>query len=243
MAMAAALAVATGAGGLGLPRARAEQAAPGPAARVAPAPAPDAPPRFCIQPLGKLGADSALLGPVQRGVAQVYGFTVDILPARPLPRDAWYAPRKRYRAERLLAFLDAEVVPDAGCRWVMGFTRVDISTTKDARHTDWGILGLASIGGTAGVVSSFRMKRRVDAETIVRRAVKVVHHELGHLLGLGHDDSIPGCIMNDGKGSVATVDEEAGTLCPHERTAAERASGLQLPAVETIDWPHVLGSP
>jgi archaemetzincin len=191
--------------------------------------------QVCLQPLGT--HDARLLEQVGRGIEHLYGFRVATLDARPLPDSAYHAPRKRYKADLLLDFLDAEVVPaDASCTFVLGFTSVDVSTYKDADHPDWGVLGLARIGGPSGVVSSFRMQRKARRTTVIRRAVKVVNHELGHVLGLDHDDREAGCVMNDARGTVKTVDGETGVLCAHERDAIEAAHGVDLPDLDALDW-------
>ena len=193
--------------------------------------------QICLQPLDPV--DPAMVRVAARGIEHVYGFAVSVLPSRSLPREAWYAPRKRYRAEKLLDFMDEDI--PKGCDAMMGLTRVDISTTK-GDVTDWGVLGLAHLGGPSGVVSSFRMKTK-DRATLLRRAVKTVNHELGHVIGLDHDDSVAGCVMNDAKGTVRTVDRETGVLCDHERAAIEAKWAVKLPLREQIDWASVTGAP
>jgi archaemetzincin len=191
----------------------------------------------CIQPIGKLGkADKGLLAPIARGFERVFGFTVKTLDPMPLPEDAWYAPRKRYRAEKLLDHLATEVLPTAGCNAVMGFASVDISTTKDEIE-DWGILGLAYVDGGVGVVSSYRMKRGKTARRkVIQRAIKVANHELGHVLGLPHMDGGPECMMNDAHGTIKTVDKEHGGMCDSERGPIEQKLGFSLPAGGDLDW-------
>ncbi len=190
----------------------------------------------CIQPLGK--HDKGLVDVLARGARAVFGVQVRTLEARPLPRSAWYEPRRRYRADKLLSYLDAEVVPGSGCDLVMGFTRLDISTTKD-EHADWGIFGLASLGGPSGVVSTFRLGRRAGAVKKAQRSVKVFNHELGHALGVDHLPE-PGCIMQDAAGTVRTVDEETGVLCATERQLIEERHGVNLPQLDPIDWDAIL---
>lgn len=219
-------------------------AASAPAARADDPPAP----RFaagtratdvtiCLQPLGPL--DARVPTTVARGVEQAYGMTTRILPRRALPRAAWYAPRKRYRADRLLDHLAAEVVPDSGCAIVLGVTAADISVrTED--HPDWGILGLAYLDSQVAVVSTFRTKRRVRLAQSLQRTVKVATHELGHAFGLPHDDSVPHCMMNDAGGTVRTVDGETGVPCAHERAGLEARLGVTLPARDALDWTAIL---
>ena len=190
----------------------------------------------CVQPLGTY--DKKILPVVVRGVEHLYGFEVRVLEQRPLPRSAWYAPRKRHRAEKLLTYLDAKVLPGSGCDLVMGYTASDISTTKE-QYVDWGILGLAWIGGPSGVVSTYRVGRRVSRRTAAMRAVKVMNHELGHALGLDHHD-VTGCLMEDAGGTVKTVDRENGLLCDDSRREIEELRGMQLPALAAFDWSLVL---
>lgn len=193
-------------------------------------------PTVCLAPLG--GYDKEMLPIVTRGIEHLYGFHVKLLDPRPLPRAAWYQPRRRYRAEKLLHYLDTEVLPGSGCNLVMGFTRVDISTTKD-QHVDWGILGLAWIGGPSGVVSTHRLGRKVSARHKAKRTVKVMNHELGHALGLDHHD-VDGCLMEDAGGTVKTVDLESGLLCEESRRDIEQLRGFPLPALPAFDWKSVL---
>ena len=191
---------------------------------------------LCPQPVGTLRtSDAALVAPIGRGIERVFGFTVKTLAPIALPSDAWYSPRKRYRAEIILDHLKADVLP-AGCTAVLGVAAVDISTTKDAIE-DWGILGLAYVDGGVGVVSSYRMKRgKVTRRKVIQRAIKVANHELGHVLGLPHMDGGPECMMNDAHGTVRTVDAEHGGMCDAERGPIEEKLGFALPAGGALDW-------
>ena len=228
-AVAAALALALSLGATG----HAQPATPRFAAGTQPADV-----TICVAPLGKV--DEQVVGAVARGITLAYGFRARVLPAEPLPRAAYYTPRRRYKADRLLDHLAAEVVPESGCEIVLGVATVDISVTTET-HADWGILGLAYLDSQVAVVSTYRASRKVSRRTMIQRTVKTATHELGHALGLPHDDSVRGCMMNDAHGTVASVDAETGAPCPHERAALEARLGLTLPVVERLDWAVVLG--
>jgi len=193
--------------------------------------------KVCLQPLGSY--DRRLLGVAARGIEHVYGLPVATLAPRALPGAAWYAPRKRWRADKLLEFLSREVVPGSGCAIVIGFTRHDVSTTK-GKHVDWGVLGLGEIDGDAAMVSSHRM-RGTGRTNRMKRAVKVVNHELGHVLGLPHyRGSRKGCLMSDAEGTVKTVDAETGLLCPESIAAIEQHNKIRIPRRRAVDWKQVL---
>lgn len=192
---------------------------------------------LCVAPLGRY--DKRLLRAAERGITYVYGFTVRRLPARVLPRAAYNAQRRRWRADRLLDHLRDEVLPGTGCHKIVGFTAEDISTTKPP-HADWGILGLAELGGVAGVVSSHRTARALKPpHTRARRVVKVVNHEIGHLLGLPHLKNTT-CLMNDAEGSVLTTDRESGLLCPQTVRWIEANTPHKIPRHERFEWDVVV---
>ena len=194
-----------------------------------------APMRFCFAPLGT--HDEELLGLAMRGAEYLYGATATLLPVAALPKSAFYKPRKRHRAEKILDHLD-QVMPADRCDIIVGITDVDISTTK-GKVKDWGILGMGMIRGTACVVSSFRMTRKVDRATQKRRMISTTNHEIGHVLGAPHGGA-PGCLMNDAKGTVRTVDKEDGLLCRESRKLIESHTGRRLPQLKSFDWQQFL---
>ncbi|HSC89580.1 MAG TPA: matrixin family metalloprotease [Polyangiaceae bacterium] len=205
---------------------------PTPAAQSREEPAP-ARRRFTLVPLGaELPSEDSEA--VRRALAAFYVFEVSAHGALPLPRDAYYSPRSRYRAEKLLTFLE-ERAPSDSFR-ILGLTAVDISTTKGG-YEDWGILGLASLSGRTSVISSFRTRRgaKDDAEARVRLA-KTAVHEIGHTLGLEHCPHY-GCLMEDARGSVFTTDREY-ELCDDCRAELER-SGYELVSKPVAPpWPR-----
>jgi len=146
--------------------------------------------------------------------------------ALPLPAFAYHAPRRRYRAERLLEHLNREHQGTASSEKVLGLTSRDISTTTERFH-DWGILGLADLGGRAAVVSSFRMRRRASGDRALRRMTTTAVHEVGHVLGLPHCDE-PRCLMRDAEGTMDTVDAGDGTLGPSCRARLDREAPRSL---------------
>ena len=169
-------------------------------------------PVVAIQPLG-IALDPAELDAVSQAIAAFYAVDVRVLPAVALPQAAFYPPRTRYRAERLLDFLVNRAPAEA--RVNLGLTAVDISTTKEP-YVDWGVLGLATVDGRSAVLSSFRCKRASRGPSHVReRFAKTAVHELGHAFGLEHCPTT-GCIMHDGEGSVLTTDTESD-LCAESR--------------------------
>jgi archaemetzincin len=206
--------------------------APVHAADALPVTNPDA--GLCILPLEPY--PEAMLPAVVRGVTYVYGFRVDVLEPTPLPKVAWYPPRKRWRADELLDWMHEAVVDDhPECQWFVGLTRSDVSTTKPP-HEDWGVLGLGELGGRTAVVSSFRTHKKLKPpHTATRRVVKVVNHEIGHMMGLPHQKG-DGCLMNDAEGTVLTTDQESGLLCAPTVRFIEEKRGLTIPRHATFEW-------
>lgn len=165
-------------------------------------------PVVAIQPFGHL--DAAVVTRVRTGISQRFDVDVVVLPERALPADAYYRPRNRYRADRLLDDLERE----AAGRYakVVGLTARDISTSTD-RYADWGVFGLGDLGGIPCVVSTFRLERGASTESLLEdRLVKAVNHELGHTFGVDHCPE-HGCLMADAEGTIRTVDAGDGRLC------------------------------
>jgi len=164
---------------------------------------------LAIQPLGRV--DPVLVDSARAAISEIYGVgSITALPVQPLPKSAFYEPGKRYRAEKLLEYLDDRRA-DQYSR-IVGLTTVDISTTKGQPY-DWGIFGMANLKNSACVISTYRLgKGRVSGALFTERFKKVVSHEVGHTFGLPHC-TIPGCIMNDVAGSIKTIDQSSGKLC------------------------------
>ena len=166
--------------------------------------------RISLQPYGDFPA--ALVEQSRLAILKTYRAEIAVLPARPLPKDAWYEPRQRYRADKLLDDLAAHAPAETDK--VVGLTNRDISTRK-GEHEDWGIFGLGSMGGKSCVISTFRLNKDGQASRtlLAARLGKVVTHEVGHTFDLDHCPT-PGCLMQDARGTIRTVDSEDGSPCP-----------------------------
>jgi archaemetzincin len=155
----------------------------------------------------------ALRHAVEDILIQTWQLKVSTLDTQPLPKAAYNPQRKRYRAMALSQHLAQQLGAERGADYILGLTQVDISTTKGAIQ-DWGIFGIAKIGGPDGVLSSYRLARSARDQTHLQQRVRVMaSHEVGHLFGLQHCAE-HGCIMRDAEGSIKHVDESHGELGP-----------------------------
>ena len=175
--------------------------------------------KIALQPLGKVPAD--VVEKVRVHLEEIYAVRVEVLPSKELPASAFYRPRERYRAEKLLDWLEANTA--ATFTKVIGVTASDISTTK-GEVFDWGIFGLGQLGRRPCVISTFRLGRDVPRGKMLLRTQRVAAHEAGHTFGLEHC-ATPGCMMSDAEGKISTVDNETGRLCDRcrERVPARNA--------------------
>ncbi|MBN2573406.1 MAG: matrixin family metalloprotease [Deltaproteobacteria bacterium] len=184
-----------------------------------------------VQPLGGCARQTPGVAEVVAALRAFYPIEVRVLACQELPRAAFYPPRKRYRAERLLAYLNQRM-PKDGWR-ILGLTDVDISTTK-GRYPDWGVMGLGELPGTATVISSFRCRKKArSAAHAIERLAKVAVHEIGHTLGLPHCPT-RGCLMEDAMGKVVTTDRERD-FCPRCRALA-RQQGFRITENPKAAW-------
>lgn len=164
---------------------------------------------LAIQPLGNV--NRAIIDSAVSGIKALYNVQVIILESDSVPKSAYYKPNKRYRAEKILNYLEKNV--DQKYTKVLGLTVKDISTTK-GQYYDWGIFGLGSLGGRPCIVSTYRLRRKKASDSLFyARLKKVINHELGHVFGLEHCPN-DRCLMEDAKGKIKTVDNETGAFCP-----------------------------
>ena len=109
----------------------------------------------------------------------------------PFPKNSFYKPRNRYRADSIIKNLKNSIGEDS---IIVGLSNMDISTTK-GKVKDWGIMGLGYRPGKSCVVSDFRLNNKNKNEQFY----KVVLHELGHTEGLPHCP-VKTCLMRDAEG-------------------------------------------
>lgn len=135
---------------------------------------------------------------------------VTILQVKEIPQSAWYAPRSRYRADSILNWTYTQDY--SGYDKILAVTNKDISVTK-GKHVDWGVIGLAYIGGKPAIVSMHRLQKKgVSYQLTLARYLKSCKHELGHTLGLGHCSS-EGCVMKSYEGNLQNTDKSDGSFC------------------------------
>jgi len=147
-----------------------------------------------ILPLGKM--KESYIKETYDNIQQVSAHAT-LLPAIEMPAMAFYAPRKRYRADSLIRWMSRQAKTN---EIYIGITMQDISTTK-GEHADYGVMGLGYCPGKACIVSSYRLKNKENF-------YKLVIHELGHNMGLQHCP-VPTCYMRDAKGGDPTGEENA----------------------------------
>ena len=176
---------------------------------AAPAPAAASVPLVALVPLGPVKQE--YLERIAQELQARMNVQVRIEPQRELPQEAFYAPRRRWRAGKLISAIEANPPADA---WkVVGVTEAEISTTKGDIQ-DWGIAGLGGIGGRTCVVSAHIYKKHSKTkDVLLRRLGDLAVHEFGHTLGLDHCET-QGCVMSDAKGkAIKSADESSGHYC------------------------------
>ena len=157
------------------------------------------------QPKPKIGlvyfnhVDKQLEEKIKFGIESTYNCVTIPYHKISLPSTAFYPPRNRYRAEKILDYLKAI----SSYKNTIGITTKDISTTKD-NHLDWGVMGLGRYN--VCVVSTYRLGGSYE------RAVKVAIHEVGHCLKLPHCSDVL-CVMTAGDGTSKNLDKSSPYLC------------------------------
>lgn len=151
--------------------------------------------KILIQPLNDI-SDSAI-SYLKKRITEIYKAEVAVLKTRPLPANAYYAPRKRYTADTILVFLKS-FLPNT-TYYVLGVTGKDIATKK-GNNLHWGIMGLGYNPGNACVISDYRLSKYPQTEMqLNERLLKVALHELGHNFGLPHCPN-EYCLLTDAQG-------------------------------------------
>jgi archaemetzincin len=113
------------------------------------------------------------------------GVQVRVLRKEEMPSGSYYAPRSRYRADKIIASLRKRAAKN---EVYLAITSQDISTSVH-NQKDFGVMGLGYVPGNASVVSSFRIKNK-------NLLYRIALHEIGHNKGIDHCSS-KNCFMMD----------------------------------------------
>lgn len=160
-----------------------------------------------LQPTGDLGKEvQALLEPMREYAAIFFDRPAKLLSPTPLPKAAYVSTRQQYEAAEVL--VELERLKPADTLALVGITEADLFT----RGLNF-VFGMGNPATGCGIYSVVRYKAGQSGEnTLQRRALKVLNHEVGHILQLKHCVFYR-CTMN-GSNSLPEADRRPIFLCP-----------------------------
>lgn len=135
---------------------------------------------------------------ISENIRKIYP-KIKILEPIDFPKNAFYQPRNRYRADSIIKYLRTKTPENSV---TLALTNKDISVTK-GKVADFGVMGLGYRPGKACVASSFRLNTKNKNEQFYKIAI----HELGHTQGLKHCPDKT-CFMRDAEGKNPTNEEK-----------------------------------
>jgi archaemetzincin len=157
-----------------------------------------------IRPLGDVLKTHRGTIEAMRAYAEVFYQTeARLLDPRPLPAEALHAGRRQYGGDRLLEIL-ADERPERTLMYV-GLMSEDLYS-GDLNF----VFGVGSVQDRVGVYSLHRL----GGEEFLRRALKIMSHEMGHILSIQHCTAYQ-CVMN-GSNSLGETDRQPMYLCPQD---------------------------
>ncbi len=153
--------------------------------------------RLTLKPLGAV--DAGVLEHLRR---ELRAFDeVVVAPTADLPSTGFNPKRGQYRASSLFE----ACLQEPGTR-VLGVTEADLYETGLNF-----VFGYSQPGGRVAVISLARL-RDADLARYRERAVKEAVHELGHTLGLAHDEDRAECVMHFSR-TLADTDRKGREYC------------------------------
>lgn len=160
---------------------------------------------FYIQPLGELTEKERGAVEAMREYAEVYfGLTAKVCDPIPMFENGYVKSRKQYNSSMLIGQLTERMPEDAVV--YIGITHHDLF----ADNLNF-VFGQGSLRDGTGVYSLLRYETS-DEKLYLRRALKLMAHEVGHIFSIHHCITWQ-CVMN-GANSLREDDEHPMHLCP-----------------------------
>lgn len=133
--------------------------------------------------------------------ASLRDFEVTRVPEAPLPEEGFDAARGQYRASSLFA----ACLEEPGTR-VLGVTEADLYEVSLNF-----VFGFSQPSGRVAVISLHRL-HDVKEELFLERCAKEAVHEIGHTLGLSHDETNRRCVMRFSR-NLEDTDRKGAEYC------------------------------
>jgi archaemetzincin len=149
------------------------------------------------------GVEKRLLFATAKNVKEVFGYETRVSHISLPPKLGYNAMRGQYRGEEVLGYLSRIYYPNM----LKLVALIAYDLYEEGLNF---IFGLAQLGGSCAVVSTYRLKDTRE-EVFLERVLKETNHELGHTFGLMHcRDSR--CVMSFSN-SLLDVDAKSRFFC------------------------------